>query len=136
VTVFYGTGSTPSNFPAQGSWTTTINSSNFTGITVADFNHDGYADFAISDNAGPDAAVFLYNSEAAGLPVRKPIPWIICIAIASGDINGDGYPDLAVVSNVDSTVSVLINNGPAAAAHSLPPGPPTALPRSCRDCHQ
>jgi hypothetical protein len=113
VTVFYGTGSTPSNFPAQGSWTTTINSSNFTGITVADFNHDGYADFAISDNAGPDAAVFLYNSESSGFTGPQTYPvGSSAIAIASGDINGDGYPDLAVVSNVDSTVSVLINNGP------------------------
>jgi len=112
VTVFYGTGSTPSNFPSAGSWSATFNTSNFTGITVADFNNDGYADFAVSDNSGPDAAVFLYNAGGSGF--TGPLTYLVgasAIAIASGDVNGDGYPDLAVVSNVDSTVNVLINNG-------------------------
>ena len=112
VTVFYGTGSTPSNFPSAGSWSATFSSSNFTGITVADFNHDGYADFAVSDKAGPDVAVFLSNAGGSGFTGPQTYPvGASATAIASGDINGDGYPDLAVVSNVDSTVDVLINNG-------------------------
>jgi hypothetical protein len=113
ITAFYGTGSTPSNFPTAGSWSETFNSSNFTGIAVADFNHDGYADIAVSDNAGPDAAVFLYNSGGSGFtePQTYPIAGS-ANAIASGDINGDGYPDLVVATTGNSTVDVLINNGP------------------------
>ena len=112
VTAFYGTGSTPSNFPTGGSWTNPnpSNSSHFTGITVADFNHDGYADFAISDNSVPDVAVFFYNSDGGGFSGPNTYPvGASATAIASGDVNGDGYPDLAVVSSIDSTVDVLIN---------------------------
>ncbi len=112
ITAFYGTGSTPSNFPSAGSWSETFSSSSFTGITVADLNKDGYADIAVSDNSGPDAAVFLYNSRGSGFtgPQTYPVAGS-ANAIASGDINGDGYPDLAVISTSNSTVDVLINNG-------------------------
>ncbi|MGA2848675.1 MAG: FG-GAP-like repeat-containing protein [Terracidiphilus sp.] len=112
LAAFYGTGSTPSNFPSEGSYYETFETSNFTGITVADFNHDGYDDIAVSDNAGPDTAVFLYNAGGSGFtgPQTYPVAGS-ADAIASGDINGDGYPDVAVVSKVNSTVDVLINNG-------------------------
>ena len=103
-------------------------SSHFTGITVADFNHDGYADFAISDNSVPDVAVFFYNSDGGGFngPNTYPVG-ASATAIASGDVNDDGYTDLAVVSSIDSTVDVLINlaitNGNASKGTF---GPPTS----------
>ena len=128
VTAFYGTGSTPINFPSGGSWTASSDTANYTGITVADFNHDGYADFAISDNSVPDVAVFFYNSDGGGFngPHTYPVG-ASATAIASGDVNDDGYTDLAVVSSIDSTVDVLINlaitNGNASKGTF---GPPTS----------
>jgi len=110
VTVYYGSGS--GSFSADNTWNTSFDSANFTGITVADFNQDGYPDLAITDNSGPDVAVFLSNG-AGGFYSPEICPaGASATGIASGDINGDGYPDLAVVSSLDSTVFVLIDNGP------------------------
>jgi hypothetical protein len=112
VTAFYGTGSTPTNFPSLGSWNSVSETANYTGITVANFDGGSRSEIALSDNNGPDAAVFLYNAEAGRLTGPQTYPvGASATAIASGDINGDGYPDLAVVSNIDSTVYTLINGG-------------------------
>ncbi|MGD0734895.1 MAG: FG-GAP-like repeat-containing protein [Terracidiphilus sp.] len=111
LVVFYNNGS--GNFPVEGSWSETSTGSQYTGITVADFDHDGNPDIALSDNSGPDAAVFLYVVESGIFSGPQIYPaGASATAIASGDVNGDGYPDLAVLSNVDSTVLVMINNGP------------------------
>ena len=112
VTAFYNDGT--GNFSPEGSWTQSAESAEYTGITVADFNQDGYADIAVSDNSAPDVTVFLssYQPDGGSLSFNSQMYPVgaSATAIASGDVNGDGYPDLAVASNIDSTVAVLINN--------------------------
>jgi len=112
VTAYYGTGSTPANFPAAGSWSSTSSTSSFTGIAVANFDQGIHAEIAVSDNSGPDVAVYLWNGAVGTFGSAQTYPvGISATAIASGDVDGDGFPDLAVVSNLDSTVDVLINIG-------------------------
>ena len=103
-------------FPTGPSWS--ANSpymySDFTGIAVADYNQDGYADIAISDDSGisgPDVTVFLYNPGGStfSAPVTYPVG-VSATGIAAGNLNNDAYPDLAVLSSADNTVDVLINN--------------------------
>jgi len=103
-------------FPTTPSWS--ANSpymySDFTGIAVADYNNDGYADIALSDDSGssgPDVTVYLYSpgSSTFSAPVTYPVG-LSATGIASGNLNNDAYPDLAVVSSEDNSVDVLINN--------------------------
>ena len=112
LSVYYGNGS--GAFETGPSWSYSFDSATLTGITVADFNQDGYPDIAVSDNLNLDAIVFISTgSESFNSPQVYPVG-ISATAIASGDINGDAYPDLAVVSNLDSTVYTLINSGAGA----------------------
>ena len=112
VTAYYGTGSTPANFPAAGSWSSTSSTSSFTGIAVANFDQGIHAEIAVSDNSGPDVAVYLWNGAVGTFGSAQTYPvGISATAIASGDVDGDGFPDLAVVSNLASTVDVLIYIG-------------------------
>ena len=84
-------------------------------IAVADFDHDGLADLAISDSRASSVTVLLgarngvFHS-GGSFPLRmmgtKP-------HVAVADFNGDGIPDLAVVyDNEDGdTFDVLLGNG-------------------------
>ena len=85
------------------------------GVAVADFNHDGYPDVAVSyleDNAirvlsGKGGGHF---GTATEYPVGQQ-PY----SIAAGDLNNDGYADLVTVNtslnSKPGTISVLMNNG-------------------------
>lgn len=95
-------------------------------VAVADFNHDGHPDIAVSyleDNAvrvlpGTGGGQFNTASEYA---VGKQPYWIV-----AGDLNNDGYSDLVTANTGDDTVSVLMNNGGGSgtftAAKSYPVG--------------
>jgi hypothetical protein len=102
-------------FPNTPFWSTTSSNmySDFTGIAVADYNQDGYSDFAVSDNASgaPVVSVYIYNSGLGtfNAPVSYPVG-ASATGIAAGNLNNDAYPDLAVLSNADNTVDVLIND--------------------------
>src|SRR5690349_9924666 len=81
------------------------------GVVVADFNRDGNADLATSNEFGNTVTVLLGNGDgtmqtgtdyAAG---RSPS------SIVEGDFNGDGKADLAVSNALSNDLSVLVGNG-------------------------
>jgi len=91
----------------------------YTGIVAADFNQDGIADIAISDNAGPDVAVYIYNTGAGQFTGATTYNvGASATGIAAGNINNDAYPDLAVLSSNDNTVDVLLNDQTGAFLNS------------------
>jgi hypothetical protein len=84
-------------------------------VVVADFNHDGAMDFAISsyypDNGGPGIEVFLGNGDGT---FRAPIKYVVTNGagpLAVGDLNHDGNPDLVASSYGSIAVVVLLGNG-------------------------
>ncbi len=87
-------------------------------LSTADFNRDGKADLAVSNNNyyGGDSgtiSILLGNgdgtfTQATGSPItmgRTPE------SAAVGDFNGDGIADLAVANNGNDTVSILLGAG-------------------------
>lgn len=79
------------------------------GVAVADFNLDGYPDFATA--YFEDNAVRVFTGKKGGgfntagtYPVGKQPYWV-----AAGDLNNDGYPDLVTANTTDGTISVLMN---------------------------
>ena len=80
---------------------------------VGDFNHDGYADVAVSDTFAHNVSVLLGDS--AGRLTNAPgSPYGMGTAeptyVSAGDLNGDGKPDLAVATEIGSPI-VLLGDG-------------------------
>jgi hypothetical protein len=82
-------------------------------VVVADFNHDGAMDFAVSsyypEDGGPGIEVFVGNGDGT---FKAPAKYVVTNGagpLAVGDLNHDGNPDL-VASSSDAVV-VLLGNG-------------------------
>jgi hypothetical protein len=100
-------------------------------IAVADFNHDGFDDLAVSTTLG--VVVFINDPQGDGtasfdlvgqLYQLDTISNILNQDVITGDFNGDGNPDFAVLRN-DSSGSIVgfqvfLNDCPACTA------PPTS----------
>lgn len=83
------------------------------GCAWADYDLDGYMDFAIGGNGNPDV---LYKNTAGTLgtsPIwtstHTPTPGVQ--ELIFNDVNNDGYPDLSTVSFSPPRVELFINNG-------------------------
>jgi hypothetical protein len=80
-------------------------------VVLGDFNHDGNADVAITNQSDDTISVLLGNGDGTlGTQVTYavgPAP----IGIATADFNNDGILDLVVTNEESGTLSVLLGNG-------------------------
>jgi flagellin-like hook-associated protein FlgL len=85
--------------------------SNFTGITAADFNNDGYDDFAIAGSNG----VRILTSNGNGTFATAINPSIGGAGFSStpsvGDMNGDGFMDVVVADTNANIIYSVLSNG-------------------------
>jgi len=81
------------------------------GMVVADFNHDGSLDLAVT-NLNTNTVSILLGNGLGGFAEESPIAvGNSPNALAVGDFNGDGIPDLAVANANSNSLSILIGNG-------------------------
>jgi parallel beta-helix repeat protein len=83
------------------------------GTVSADFNGDGKADLAVTNEASNSVSVFLNNGNGTFAAKadygtgNSSAPR----GITSADFNGDGYLDIAVARSGTGNIGVFINNG-------------------------
>jgi VCBS repeat protein len=98
--------------------------SSVVSIAVADFNHDGILDVAVSDWRASSVTVLLgvgkglFRTEWSA-PLRMPGT---SPHLAAADFNGDGIPDLAVVYDDDEGATFDVMLGSGKGAFTLSPG--------------
>ena len=80
------------------------------GLAVADFNQDGYSDFALL-NATKNRIEIRLGSAGSTIAHTDISPGVALTDIAIGDFNGDGKPDIAVTSESGNALIVLIGAG-------------------------
>jgi hypothetical protein len=109
VDVIIGRGASPPNGPVgTGNGATYLR-----GMTLADFNGDGWPDVATSNISSVSV---LLNNRSGRLNSTTVYSSASCWFIGSADFNGDGAPDLACGSS--GSASVLLNNGSGAFSAS------------------
>ncbi len=102
-----GTFQAPANYPAGKAPT---------GLVIADFNHDGKPDLAVTGTPLPSTiSMLLGKGDGTFQPAVNYIPTGNAIrSLASADFNGDGKLDLVVTSQVvnePTGVYVVLGNG-------------------------
>src|SRR5262249_12612160 len=85
-------------------------------ITVADFNHDGNLDLAITAFDSNALAVCLGDGTGKVGPAHFSGTGVNPVSAAVGDVNRDGNPDLAVANSGGNSVSVFLGDGSGAFA--------------------
>jgi general secretion pathway protein D len=81
-----------------------------TSIAVADYNGDGAADLAVSDEAD-NAVTVLLNAANNGFTVLPELPvGSAPVSIASADFNEAGLPDVATADNGAAEVTVILDS--------------------------
>ncbi len=87
------------------------------GIAVADFNQDGYPDFAFSRYMTGDIPVFLGSPDATYSPAPSiDTGGFESLAILAVDLNQDSIPDLAIADSFPQTVPDRLRPGGLAVA--------------------
>jgi hypothetical protein len=84
------------------------------GLAVADFNGDGKQDFAVTNQASPNATrVSVFRSVGNGtfMPALNSAAGVGANEMVAGRINGDPIPDLAIADFSTNKVDVLIGTG-------------------------
>lgn len=79
-----------------------------TSIVAADFNLDGFPDFAVAD-ANSSSVRVAYGIGNGGFVAPASYPCLVNTGeVTAGDLNGDGYPDLAVGTAGTAQALVLL----------------------------
>ena len=83
------------------------------GVAVADFNHDGIADLAVTSLVSNDVTTLLGNGDGSfRVTPTTYVAGVGASSLAAGDFTGDGFPDLAVADHSPyGSISVLLNDG-------------------------
>jgi hypothetical protein len=102
------------------------------GISVADFNGDGFLDVAfVNSNT---VVVLLGNGDGTfSTQVSTPVTFLEgynAAATVTADFNGDGIPDLAVLDSITQNVFVLLGNGDGTFTPALGSSPVGQYPAS------
>ena len=82
-------------------------------LVVADLNHDGNADLAVTSGGDNTLIILLGHGDGTFTPASgSPISvGTFPEAVRTGDFNSDGILDLAVANAKDNTLSILLGNG-------------------------
>ena len=85
----------------------------------ADFNRDGFLDFACGNISGNSVSVFFGDGTGALMqPTTYPVgneTRGLCVL----DLNGDGAQDIVTANRASSNISILMNNGDGTFAKSI-----------------
>lgn len=82
-------------------------------VAVADFNHDGHLDMAVSDPHSNSVTILLGNGDGSFRPIwhfSLPMAGKV-FHLATADFNGDKVPDLAVTYEDPDNYEVMLGNG-------------------------
>ena len=81
------------------------------GIAVADFNHDGRPDIAITDSFAQTVTILLGQSDGTFQEKASYATGYEPGTVVVGDFNKDGKLDIAVANWIGSSVSVYLAQG-------------------------
>ena len=89
----------------------TIPAAHLYGVSVADFNADGYVDIVAVDYSQNQVGVFLSNGDGT---FRSPNLYKVGsnpTKVITADFNGDGIPDIATSNSTSQNISILEGDG-------------------------
>jgi hypothetical protein len=80
-------------------------------VVVADFNNDGFADFAVANDFDNTVGVFIGNGDGTFKPAVTYTVDTFPLDLFAGDFNNDGKLDIVTVNTHDASISILLGNG-------------------------